>query len=157
LNLFDRAIDPRSIYLPAVAVNCEAGFPIVESAENYVCPAENAKAKLIDDITVECTNIYLRINRPRSSSSDFGFWLSVVRLAVENRPRQIRVFHAIQVRNKDIANAEQRKVLYQFVSQCAGTDYKYVSATKPILIPPADEAKAVKPIVFPTNFFSGNV
>src|SRR5262245_18180403 len=48
----------------------------------------------------------------------------------------------VPVGNEDIANAEERQVLEDFIPQGAGTDHHDLGSRQPLLVPPADQIEA---------------
>jgi hypothetical protein len=72
---------------------------------------------------------------------------SIVRFAEQDRTREVRVFNAILVHHEHVADAEQREVLDDLVSEGAGADDDDTGRRKSFLIPPLDEPKAMEAVV----------
>src|SRR4029079_16292681 len=84
LDLFDRTVDPGAIELVAIAVDREASFAVIESAEHDIGPSIYAHAEVVYDVAIEVVNVDLRVNVFRSARRDFGFELAGVAFAVEH-------------------------------------------------------------------------
>src|SRR5690242_7457131 len=147
LNLLDRAVDPRPIGLPAVAIDRETRFAVVETTDHQIRPAEHTHAEVVNDVAGEVVNVNRGIDFLRALGSDFGLESAGVRFAIQDRSREVRVFDAILIRDEDVADAEQREVLDDLIAKRADPDHHHLRGRELLLIPPADETKAIESIV----------
>jgi hypothetical protein len=147
LDLFDGAVDPGAVDFPGGAVDGEARFAVVESADDDVGPAEDADAEIVNDVAVKEGDVHLGVNFFCRARGDGGFEIAGVGFAVEHRAGEVGVFDAIFVGDEEVADAEEGEVFDDLVAEGAGADEEDFGGGEFLLIPPGDEAEAVEAVV----------
>ena len=84
MNLFDGAVDPGTIDPPAVAIDGQPSLAVIQSANHQISPAKNARAKIVNNITVEESDIDRRINLLCRAGCNLGLEGAGVAFAIEN-------------------------------------------------------------------------
>ena len=138
IQTLDRSVDPNATDACRRLIDRHASLAIVQATENDIRPAIRSQAEVVDDIADKRRRFDARIDLFRASRRDFGFRTTDVRFAIQHGSRQVRVLDPIQVRDEDVADAEQCEVLDQLIANRAGPDDQHFRLGQALLIPPAD-------------------
>lgn len=137
------AIDPWFVNGPAEAIEGEAGFAVIETADNDIDVAEDAEAEFEVDVAVPRHDIDIRVEFFDAFGGGIDFAAAAVAGAEENGTAEIAIFDGVEVGDDDIAEAHEGEVFENFVAEGAGADDKSGSVADNFLLPPADVAKSV--------------
>src|SRR5215469_163073 len=92
-------------------------------------------------------NARFRKNVGYSFSRNIRFAAANIGSAIENAAREVGSLDGVEIDHYDIGEAEQRKVLENFIAQRACAYHQHMRGAQLLLVPPADETKATEAVI----------
>ena len=143
----DAAVDPGAIDAGGGAVGKDAGFAIVQCADDDIGPAKVIQSYVGEEIAVDGLSVDFGIDVAGGAGGGGGFEISFITFAEEDRAGEIAGLDVVHIDDQNVADAKEGEVFDHFVAQCACTDDEDAGGGDFLLVPPLDGAQAGEALV----------
>ena len=146
----DSRVYPRLPDQAALTVYRKARFDVVQTSQNHVKIAVNARAQVPHNVAVEEVHLAGLLQRHflDAQSRRFRFLLARVLHAKQNRPAEIGNGDSVHVAYQDISHAQKGEIFQRLIADSARADNQYAGVAEFLLTPSLNPFLTVKGIVF---------